>query len=46
MRRNVFLNGRVDQGLVYFADDVLIIEIMASLNKYIDLVNDKDYASA
>ena len=46
MHQTVILNGRVDQSLVNFADDVLISEIMTSLDKYIDLVNDKDYASA
>ena len=46
LQRKVFLNGRIDQGLVCFADDVLISEIMTSLNKYIDLVNEKDFASA
>ena len=46
MHQTVSQNGRVDQGLVCFADDVLISEIMTSLNKYVDLVHDKDYVSA
>ena len=48
MRQEVVKNGRVSQDLITFADDVLVSEVMASLNKFMDLIdgNEKEKASS
>ena len=43
-RLQVKKNGRVSPGLIQYADDVLLSEIMASLSQFMDLIDQKDYS--
>ena len=46
LHQEVVKNGRVSQDLIIFADDVLVSEVMASLNKFIDLLDGNELGKA